>query len=177
MSKWQATRSAFARRRPATPGDITLLREWDERPHLQASDPDSDWEWETELLRTPAWRQQLIAELDGTPIGFVQIIDPHLEDSHYWGDCQPNLRAIDIWIGEPDLLGQGFGTRMMQQALAMCFANPAVTAVLVDPMADNDRAHRFSRRCGLEFVERRAFGDDECHVYCLERTIYERASG
>jgi hypothetical protein len=36
--------------------------------------------WETELLRFPAWRQQL----DGRPIGFVQIINPLLEDSHYW---------------------------------------------------------------------------------------------
>jgi aminoglycoside 6'-N-acetyltransferase len=35
-------------------------------------------------------------------IGFVQIIDPAREESHYWGDAPGGLRAIDIWIGEAD---------------------------------------------------------------------------
>ena len=40
---------------------------------------------EEELKRNPAWREQLVAELDGKAIGFVQIIDPYLEDSHLVG--------------------------------------------------------------------------------------------
>ena len=31
--------------RKATPGDLQLLRHWDEQPHVIASDPDSDWEF------------------------------------------------------------------------------------------------------------------------------------
>ena len=72
--------------RPATVNDLTLLRHWDEQPHIIASDPNDDWGWEIELKRTPDWREQLIAEIDGRPIGFIQIIDPALEDSYYWGD-------------------------------------------------------------------------------------------
>lgn len=62
--------------RPATLADVALLRHWDTQPHVVASDPNDDWEWETKLGRSPDWREQLIAELSGRPIGFVQIIDP-----------------------------------------------------------------------------------------------------
>ncbi len=155
--------------RPATPDDLTLLQHWDQQPHIIASDPDDDWDWERELKRNPDWREQLIAEIGHRPIGFIQIIDPAREDSHYWGDIAANLRAIDIWIGEETDLGKGYGTTMMQLALARCFANPLVTAVLVDPLASNTRAHRFYERLGFQFVERRQFSDDDCFVYRLNR--------
>lgn len=85
--------------RPATIDDLCLLRRWDEEPHVIASDPNDDWGWETELHKTPPWREQLIAEVEGVPIGFVQIIDPAEEESDYWDRVPANLRAIDIWIG------------------------------------------------------------------------------
>jgi aminoglycoside 6'-N-acetyltransferase len=162
--------------RPATLADAKLLRRWDGEPHVIASDPNDDWEWETELGRSPDWREQLIAELDGRPVGFVQIIDPQREDSHYWGDVEANLRAVDLWIGNAGDLGRGLGTRMMRLALGRCFRDPAVTAVLIDPLASNVRAHRFYERLGFRFVEPRRFGRDECFVYRLERADYFRAA-
>ena len=155
--------------RPATLGDLELLRHWDEQPHTVASDPDDDWGWEAELARNPPWREQLIAEVDGRPVGFLQIIDPAEEDSRYWGDAPPNLRAIDIWIGEASDLNRGYGTAMMRQAIARCFAAPEITAILIDPLASNTAAHRFYERLGFRYVERRQFGEDDCIVYRLER--------
>jgi aminoglycoside 6'-N-acetyltransferase len=158
--------------RPAAPADLALLRRWDEQPHVMASDPNDDWGWEVELGRSLDWREQLIAEVDGRPVGFIQIIDPAREDSRYWGDVPANLRAIDLWIGDAADLGKGYGTRMMRLALDRCFAEPAVSAVLVDPLAANVRAHRLYERLGFRFVERRRFGADDCCVYRLERSDY-----
>jgi aminoglycoside 6'-N-acetyltransferase len=155
--------------RPARPDDPGLLRHCDEQPHVVASDPNDDWDWEVELARTPPWREQLIGEVDGRPVGFIQIIDPAAEETHYWGDVPANLRAIDIWIGDANDLSRGYGTAMMRLAIARCFAVPEVTAVLIDPLAGNAAAHRFYERLGFRFVERRWFGDDDCHVYRLER--------
>jgi aminoglycoside 6'-N-acetyltransferase len=155
--------------RPATSADLDLLRHWDEQPHVIASDPNDDWHWEVELEHTPDWREQLIAEIGGRPIGFIQIIDPAREESHYWGDIAAHLRAIDIWIGEATDLGKGHGTKMMQLALARCFADPTVTAALVDPLVSNTRVHRFYERLGFRCVDRRQFGDDDCFVYRLNR--------
>ncbi|MDZ7965297.1 MAG: GNAT family N-acetyltransferase [Nostoc sp. DedSLP03] len=162
--------------RPASFADLDLLRHWDEQPHVVNSDPNDDWGWEVQLECTPEWREQLIAEIDGRPIGFIQIIDPADEDSHYWGDVTANLRAIDIWIGEETDLGKGYGTQMMRLALARCFADPQVTAVLIDPLASNTRAHRFYERFGFKFIEYRRFGDDECFVYCLSRADWHGES-
>jgi aryl-alcohol dehydrogenase-like predicted oxidoreductase/RimJ/RimL family protein N-acetyltransferase len=155
--------------RNATTSDLDLLRRWDEQPHVVESDPNDDWGWEVELARTPAWREQLIAEEDGRPIGFVEIIDPALEDDHYWGECPRDLRAIDIWIGEPSDLGRGYGTQMMRLALDRCFAVPSVSAVVIDPLASNVRARRFYERLGFELVGERQFGADLCAVYRLVR--------
>lgn len=162
--------------RSATPQDLALLQRWDAQPHVIASDPNDDWGWEVELHKYPDWREQLIAEVDGRPIGFIQIIDPAREDSHYWGEVPANLRAIDIWIGEVVDLGKGYGTTMMHLALARCFAAQEVSAVLLDPLASNTRAHRFYERLGFCFVERRRFGEDDCFVYRLERADYKPAT-
>jgi len=158
--------------RPATLGDLALLRAWDEKPHVLLSDPNDDWAWETELTRNPPWREQLIAEQSGRPIGFIQIIDPALEESHYWGDVPANLRAIDIWIGDEADLGKGYGTQMMRLALARCFAAPEVTGVLIDPLTSNTRSHRFYQRLGFEPIGIRQFGQDECLVHQITRETF-----
>lgn len=155
--------------RKARLSDLELLRYWDSQPHVIACDPNDDWNWELELNRDPEWRQQLIAEIDERPIGVLQIIDPAIEETHYWGEIQNGFRAIDIWIGEPNDLGKGYGTSMMRLAIGRCFANPEVTAVLVDLLVGNTRAHHFYERLGFQFLERRFFGDEDCFVYCLKR--------
>jgi len=156
--------------RLAEPSDLAILRHWDTQPHVVANMGADDAEdWETELGRRPDWREWWIAEADDRPIGIVQIIDPAGEETRYWGDIAVGFRAIDIWIGEAAYVGRGFGTRMMRFALDRCFADPSVTAVLIDPMAANVRGRRFYERLGFRFVERRTFGDDDCAVYRLDR--------
>lgn len=70
------------------------------------------------------------------------------------------------------LSGRGHGSEMMRQALARCFAEPEVTAVVVDPLAENLRSHRIYARLGFHAVERQMFGDDTL-VMRLERRAWE----
>ncbi len=155
--------------RKAKPSDRPILEHWDQQEHVIASDPSDDWDWENELADEPLWREQLMAELDDRPIGFLQIIDPYLEETHYWGEVDKNLRAIDIWIGEKEDLGKGYGTQMMQMAIDRCFKHAEVTAIIIDPLATNVQAHRFYERLGFRFVEERTFGEDLCWIYELQR--------
>jgi aminoglycoside 6'-N-acetyltransferase len=62
---------------------------------------------------------------------------------------------------------------MMTLAIERCFSEPSVRAILVDPLASNDRARRFYERVGFRFVENRSFGDDNCAVYRLERENWQ----
>ncbi len=155
--------------RPAAPADAPMLRAWDAAPHVRTATGGGDWEWEAELPRQVPWRAFLIAEADGEPVGFLQVIDPAEEETRYWGDCGPRLRAIDIWIGPAAWLGRGVGTQMMRQAIARCFAEPGVAAIVIDPMAGNLRARRFYERLGFREVGPRRFGEDDCVVYRLDR--------
>jgi aminoglycoside 6'-N-acetyltransferase len=163
--------------RRASAADLPLLRHWDTQRHvIAATGHDGAFDWETELPRNPQWRELLIGEINGRGVGFIQIIDPANEETHYWGDVEENLRAIDIWIGEDDDLGRGYGTQMMRLALARCFADAVVKAALVDPLISNRRAHRFYQRLGFRSVERRMFGNDDCIVYRLDRQQWRTAA-
>ena len=158
--------------RKATIDDLALLKYWDQQAHVIQADPNDDWDWENDLIHDPEWREQLIAEIDGKPLGFIQIIDPAEEETHYWGQIAPNKRAIDIWIGEEENLGKGYGTIMMTLALQRCFSDPKVTEVVIDPLESNTQAIRFYKKLGFEFVERKSFGNDICHVYSIKRRGY-----
>jgi aminoglycoside 6'-N-acetyltransferase len=54
-----------------------------------------------------------------------------------------------------------------------------VKAVILDPLASNVRARRFYERLGFRFVEHRRFGEGDCAVYRLDRSVFEsmRLSG
>lgn len=157
--------------RPATVDDVPLLHEWDTRPHVIASSGDDDVrDWADEIAHADAWTEHLIAEEEGRPIGVLEIIDPALESTHYWGDAEPGQRAIDIWIGEVPDLDRGLGSQMMALALARCFDDHAVWAVLIDPLESNTAARRFYERQGFEVVGPRRFGSDDCIVYRMTRS-------
>lgn len=153
--------------RPATAADIPLLEAWDDEPVVAASDPNDDWDWPQTLAAEGL--ESLIAELDGRPVGFVQVTDLLREASQYWGPPQPGLKAIDIWIGAAGDRGKGYGRAMMTLALERCFSDTAIHTVLIDPIASNHDAIRFYQRLGFRFAGNRRFGEDDCAVHEITR--------
>ncbi len=167
--------------RTALRSDIPTLERWDRDPAVIASTSDSpdasvafgeenDWYENLDLEQPDVW-EYWIAEAGERPIGAMQMIDPHLEPTHYWGEIEPNLRALDIWIGEPDARGKGYGEQMMRLGIEHCFMKPEVTAIIIDPLASNTRAHKFYQRIGFKPTHRQTFndGEDDCLVHKLTR--------
>jgi aminoglycoside 6'-N-acetyltransferase len=166
--------AAPMRLRPATPGDLALLRRWDAEPHLAGTGGDAafnDWDWEVGLGRTPFLAR--VADRRGrrgAPRSAFSRSSTRPRRRRTTGATAGREPARDRHLDRrADAIGRGHGRRMMEEALRRCFADPAVTAVLVDPMADNTRAHRFYEALGFAFAERRSFGPDDCFVYILER--------
>lgn len=165
------------RLRPAEASDVALLEAWDRAPHVIAATTDdpaaeegfgADWAGEI-ALQSDVFRY-FIAEAGGRPIGAMLVIDPAREPTQYWGAIEECLRALDIWIGEADALGKGYGTKMMRLAIEACFSDPTVAAIVIDPLASNTRAHAFYRRLGFRAEGRRVFGDgSDCLVHRLTR--------
>ncbi|WP_181701035.1 GNAT family N-acetyltransferase [Chthonobacter albigriseus] len=166
------------RLRTAAPSDRLLLEAWDQAPHVvENAGTDGGMDWAFELPRTVDWREILIAEEDRRPIGVVIIIDAAREESHYWGDAPAGVKAIDIWIGEADAIGRGFGTEMMTAAIGRCFADPETREVWIDPLEANHRGRRFYERLGFQAVGPRRFADDDCMVYRIARADWEGRRG
>lgn len=157
--------------RKVRPEDAALLDRWDGDEAVIASNPNDVGlsDWAAEIAADPDWRRFWIAEVDGRAVGVLIDIDPAREESRYWGECGPGLRAFDIWIGEARDRGRGVGGEMMRLALAEAFAEPAVEGVIIDPLASNTAAIRFYERMGFRPVGRRRFGEDDCLVMRLDR--------
>jgi aminoglycoside 6'-N-acetyltransferase len=166
--------------RRATLNDVPVLGHWDTDPGVIAATTDDQaterafggLDWREELSHDSDLSYHLIAEVDGRPVGAMQVCDPHREPTHYWGAIEPNLRAIDIWIGAVADRNKGYGREMMRLAHEHCFADPTVTAIVIDPLASNARAIAFYHRLGYVTVERRMFGDDDCLVLTLTRDAW-----
>ncbi len=166
--------------RPATLADVPTLAAWDRETHVIAcsnDDPEADVafgsDWAEEVTNSAYELTYLIAEVDGQPVGAMAVCDPHTEPSRYWGEIEPGLRAIDIWIGPPEWLGRGVGTQMMARMIDRCFAEAGVTAVIIDPLNSNTAAQRFYRRLGFVEVGRRMFDQDDCLVMRLEKADWQ----
>ena len=165
------------RLRPATAADAATLAVWDLEPHVIACSSDDPLaevafdgvDWTDELTNSAYELAYVIAEVEGRPVGVMAVCDPHTEPSHYWGEIEPGLRAIDIWIGPPEWLGRGVGTSMMTQMIDRCFAEPGVEAIVIDPLASNTAAIRFYQRLGFVAEGRRMFAEDDCLVHRLDR--------
>ncbi|MCA0269258.1 MAG: acetyltransferase [Bacteroidetes bacterium] len=156
--------------RPATLDDLPLLKRWDVDPDVRAAtgiDDDNDWDWEDSFALDGY--DTFLAEVDGRPLGVVQILDPHRDATVYWGAMPPGFRALDLWIGAPEDRGRGLGAEMLRLAVERCFADPTVHTILLDPLESNDRACRFYEREGFRIVGPRRFGEDDCLVYRLDR--------
>ncbi len=130
-------------------------------------------DWADELANSAYELTYVIAEVESEPVGVMAVCDPHTEPSHYWGEIEPGLRAIDIWIGPAEWLNRGVGTVMMTEMINRCFVEPAVTAIVIDPLNSNVAAHRFYQRLGFRPEGRRMFDGDDCLVHRLTRADWD----
>ncbi len=156
--------------RLAVPSDVPTLERWDRAEHVIAvSGDDEPWDWPREI--DVPWQEVWIGEVDDRPIGVVVVLDAAGEPTNYWGDASgpvsPGTCAIDIWIGEPEAVGRGYGTAMMKHAIDRAFDAHGAHTILIDPLVTNTRAIDFYRSLGFTDVGPRRFGQDDCLVLQL----------
>lgn len=150
--------------KPLEEADFPLLLAWLLRPHVR--------EWWDEGEHTIAKVREAygpeegvgryIAMLSGTcgrqgrPFCFFQ---------HYRADEE--TIGIDQFIGEPDLVGKGFGTRAVTAFTEMIFAQLAPKRIILDPHPGNARAIRCYEKAGFRHFETTTGGQCE-PAYVME---------
>ena len=82
-----------------------------------------------------------IVELNGRPFAYAQDYDVHSWPQPHFAALPRGGRAIDSFIGEPDLVGRGHGGRYLR-LLAERLRAEGAPLVAIDPDVTNERARR-----------------------------------
>jgi aminoglycoside 6'-N-acetyltransferase len=141
--------------RPVSAGDLPLLQQWLNRPHVREwwGDPVRGLATIEEHINDPAIGL-FIVNFGDKPIGYQQSWDPHAEADHPCGDQPLGTRGIDQFIGEPDFIDRGHGSAFIRVFVEQLFAVGA-PRVITDPNPRNTRAIRAYAKAGFQPLDSR----------------------
>lgn len=151
---WREDRITF---RFLAEDDLPRMHAWLRQPHVATwwvdapPTPEETAQEFRPLLHGATTTTAFIAAYDGRPVGYVQRYFPHLEPD-CWGrqELPAGIAGIDLFIGEPGLVGQGLGAVMIRAFLRqVVFADGTVPACLVDPDPANTVAIRAYEQAGF----------------------------
>ena len=129
--------------------ELPTIGMWLDRPHVaEWWDDVEDKAAEVREAMTDPATQPFIVELDGRPIGYIQCYDPHLEEGHPYRDQPNGTLGIDQFIGEPELVGIGHGSRLIAAFVEGLFGQ-GIPRVIIDPHPANARAIRAYEKAGF----------------------------
>ncbi len=134
--------------RPVDVSDLPLLAKWSSRPHVArwfgGAGPDAD---ELNDTRIAMW----IAMLGSQPFAYIHDYDVHAWSPHHFDFLPPGSRGIDMYIGDPELVGLGHGSRLLRQHSDVLMSRGA-PALGIDPHPDNHAAIRANEKAGFVVV-------------------------
>jgi aminoglycoside 6'-N-acetyltransferase len=135
--------------RPATHGDLPMLRRWLEMPEAVRwwGDPAEQEELLREDLDNPQMTMRIVS-CDGRPFAYAQDYEVHAWPQEHLAHLPPGSRAIDTFIGEPEMIGRGHGSRYLRLLAERLFAEGA-PLIAIDPGVENARAQRAYARAGF----------------------------
>lgn len=143
--------------------DFGRIVHWRGQPHVhQWWDPD-DPAPDLETVRAhygPRARTEDpttagIIELDGVPIGYLQFyrwLEWPAEAEAFEIDADEHTFGIDVFIGEPHLVGRGVGTRAVSLICRHLERESGATAVALIAETTNVRAQRAYEKAGFRKV-------------------------
>ena len=142
--------------RPMTEDDWDVLLKWNNDPDVlyfaEGGNVTSRSLEDTQMIYRGVSQDAFtfIAELDGRPVGECWLQEMNLERilSRYPEDM--DLRRIDLLIGEKELWGQGWGTRIIALLTRFGFEDDGAQAIFGCDVADyNPRSRRAFEKNGF----------------------------
>jgi aminoglycoside 6'-N-acetyltransferase len=142
-----ASRYAF---RPATAQDLPMLRRWLHTPEVVRwwGEPTHQYSLLEADLNEPLMTMRIVT-FDGRPFAYAQDYDVTSWPQVHFAGLPAGSRAIDAFIGEPQMLGCGHGGRFLR-LLAERLIRQGAPLVAIDPDVENLRARRAYRNAGFQ---------------------------
>jgi aminoglycoside 6'-N-acetyltransferase len=132
--------------------DLPMVRRWLKAPHVVEwwGDADEQFELVSGDLANPDMDQFIVAT-DGRPFGYLQSYNLAAWPDDAFKDHPPGTRAIDQFIGEPDMVDRGHGSAFIGAFVDGVLAAGA-PRVITDPDPANARAIRAYGKAGFHKV-------------------------
>jgi aminoglycoside 6'-N-acetyltransferase len=135
--------------RPMTSDDLPVIRQWLARPHVREwwGDPSEQYDLVSGDLDEPAM-DQFIVSAGSSDFAYLQCYELTAWNSGF-GAHPRGTRGIDLFIGEPDMIGRGHGSAFIRAFVDERLRSGAPRMV-TDPDPSNTRAVRAYEKAGFE---------------------------
>jgi aminoglycoside 6'-N-acetyltransferase len=135
--------------RPATANDLPMLRRWLSTPEAIRwwGDPTREAALLEGDLNEPSMAMRIVS-FDGRSFAYAQDYDVRSWPQPHLSRFPAGSRAIDAFIGKPDMIGCGHGSAFLR-LLAKRLLESGAPEVVIDPAADNIRARHAYARAGF----------------------------
>jgi aminoglycoside 6'-N-acetyltransferase len=165
--------------------DYALLTAWRNAPHVRAWwDPDDPPLSVAQAVaeygpgvRGEAPERALVIEVDGAPVGFVQLYPwaPFASELEQMGlDLPEGAWSLDILVGEPEWIGRGVGSRAVRAVCDHVFAEEGASCVAFGVDLDNRRARGAYLKAGMaptvEYLDLDTRGGERVRCVLMVRT-------
>ena len=126
-----------------------MLRQWLHAPEVVRwwGDPDE----QALLLRADLGEPRMVMQIishEGRPFAYAQNYEVHAWPQPHVDHLPAGSRAIDAFIGEPDMIGRGHGAAFLR-LLAERLRAEGAPLVAIDPHVDNFRARHAYEKAGF----------------------------
>jgi aminoglycoside 6'-N-acetyltransferase len=135
--------------RPASTQDLPRLKGWLETPEVAHwwGAPVEQFKLLAGDLQEPLMNMQIVS-FEGRPFAYVQDYAVDSWPQPHFAHLPAGSRAIDAFVGEPDMIGCGHGSAFLRLVAERLRAEGA-PVVAIDPGVDNARACRAYKNAGF----------------------------
>jgi aminoglycoside 6'-N-acetyltransferase len=148
---------------PLREDDLEVARRWLLQPHVRRwwnDDPhETDYpqgtldEWMT-AVRGEDPTDMFVIHMDDRPIGVIQSyrVDAYPDYVAELGELREPAFSLDVFIGEPDLIGRGIGPALLRDFLRMAFEKYGLDYAVIGPARSNVAAIRSYEKVGFRYL-------------------------
>ena len=143
--------------------DVELSRRWLLEPHVRRwwnDDPDEtnypegtidDW---LKAVRGEDPTDMFVIRMAGRPIGVIQSyrVDAYPDYVEEVGELSEPAFSLDVFIGEPDLIGKGIGPALLRAFLREAFERYGLDYAVIGPARSNAAAIRAYEKVGFRYL-------------------------
>lgn len=138
--------------KPLEESDFNFIESWLQEPHVQKTWGNEKWEesYEKYLFKISSDSiKQFIIKDDNNPIGYIQYYWASKVGDGWWEGFDDNTVGFDLYIGNPNYLGKGYGNAIVKEFINLLFKDFKISRIIADPSPRNEKIINLLKRNGF----------------------------